>query len=341
MLSVVVPVYNEQEVLEETHAELTETMDAMGESYELIFVDDGSRDESPAILENLRRKDERVSVISFSRNFGHEIANAAGLHYARGDAVILIDADLQDPPDLIPRMVAKWRDGNQVVYGVRRSRAGETGPKRATSYLFYSLISRISDTEIPRNVGDFRLMDRQVVDVFRQMREYHPFFRGMISWCGFRQTGIEFDRRPRAKGTSKYPYFRLTKLAFDTITSFSTLPLRALTYFAGLVMLGSVGFVVAVGMMRLRIDIEPMWWLLGAMGFCTGLVLGAVALVGEYVLRMHAQTQRRPLYVIDEIRGPIAASARERPSPSGVWPGRIQAGESSTPPTDDPDAAAH
>jgi dolichol-phosphate mannosyltransferase len=321
MLSVVVPVFNEEEVLPNTHRELTGILKDIGEPYEIVYVNDGSVDTSIDILKGLQTDDPHVSVISFSRNFGHEIANAAGLHFSRGDAVVLIDADLQDPPELIPEMVAKWREGYHVVYGVRRTRRGETMMKRLTAHLFYSLISKIADVKIPRNVGDFRLMDRQVVEVFRRMREYHPFFRGMIAWCGYQQTGIEFDRRPRTMGSSKYPYFRLTKLAFDTITSFSTLPLRMLTYLAFFVLAVSTGgLLISILIHFLSSPVESAWWVLSVSGILNGLVLSSVALIGEYVLRMHAQTQQRPLYVIDDVYGPIAEDDRVAEPSSGVWP---------------------
>jgi glycosyltransferase involved in cell wall biosynthesis len=301
VLSIVIPLLNEEEVLEETYTQLKKNLDALGESYELIFVDDGSTDRSRAILAGLSMNDPAVRVVGFSRNFGHEMATTAGLQYARGQAAVVIDADLQDPPDLIARFVEKWREGYEVVYGVRQQRAGETALKKLTSFLFYRLMGKIADVPIPRDTGDFRLMDRRVLDVFRQFQEDPRFFRGLIGWVGFRQVGVPFVRRQRVGGVTKYRYHRLLKLAFDTITAFSTAPALIITLTAlGLATL-SGGFIVATLILWAVGAVALHDWMWAAMGF---LVLWNVqflclAVLGEYIVRTHRHTQRRPLYVVD------------------------------------------
>ncbi len=301
VLSIVVPLLNEEEVLEETYRQLKKHLDALGESYELIFVDDGSTDRSRAILAGLSMNDPTVRVIGFSRNFGHEMATTAGLQYARGKAAVVIDADLQDPPELIAQFVAKWREGFEVVYGVRAQRAGETMLKKLTSFLFYRLMGRIADVPIPADTGDFRLMDRRVLDVFRQFQEEPRFFRGLIGWIGFRQVGIPFVRRQRVGGVTKYRYHRLLKLAFDTITAFSTAPALVITLMAlGLAGLSGVSIAVTVllwafGLVALR-D-----WMWAGMVFLVlwNVQFLCIAVLGEYIVRTHRHTQRRPLFVVD------------------------------------------
>src|SRR6516162_6214645 len=219
VLSVVVPLLNEEEVLDETYSSLKKHLDALRIDYEIIFVDDGSTDGSRALLTARSMADPSVRLLALSRNFGHEMATTAGLQHARGQAAVVIDADLQDPPDLIGTFVARWREGYHVVYGVRRQRRGETWLKRLTSFLFYRLMGKIADVPIPPDTGDFRLMDRRVLDVYRRFHEDPRFFRGLVSWVGFRQVGVPFIRCRRAGGQTKYRYSRLVKLAFDTITA--------------------------------------------------------------------------------------------------------------------------
>src|SRR3954454_21961088 len=233
VLSVVVPLLNEEAVLDETYRVLTQHLEALSEPYEIVFVDDGSTDRSRAILAAHAANDDRVRVVCLSRNFGHEMATTAGLHHSRGQAVVVMDADLQDPPELIGEFLAKWREGYQVVYGVRARRERETALKKLTSFLFYRLMGKIADVPIPPDTGDFRLMDRRVLDVFRQFQEDPRFFRGLIGWIGFRQVGVPFVRRQRVGGQTKYRYSRLIRLAFDTITAFSTLPALCITLLAG------------------------------------------------------------------------------------------------------------
>lgn len=303
MLSIVIPLLNEEEVLEETYRQLKKHLDALGETYELIFVDDGSTDRSRAILAGLALGDPTMRVVGLSRNFGHEMATTAGLQHARGQAAVVIDADLQDPPELIAQFVARWREGYEVVYGVRQQRAGETALKKLTSFLFYRLMGRIADVPIPADTGDFRLLDRRVLDVFRQFQEDPRFFRGLIGWIGFRQVGVPFVRRQRVGGVTKYRYHRLLKLAFDTITAFSTAPALVITLtalgLAGLsgVFIAATILLWAVGVVALR---DWMW------AGMVGLVLWnvqflCIAVLGEYIVRTHRHTQRRPLYVVDSV----------------------------------------
>lgn len=303
VLSVVVPAFNEREVIETTYGELKRVLDGFGESYEIVFVDDGSHDGSRAILTKIAERDPNVAVVGLARNFGHEIATTVGMHQARGRAVVVIDADLQDPPELILDMVKRWREGYEVVYGVRARRDGESILKRITAYCFYRLMALIADFPFPADAGDFRLMDRKVVDIFRGMKEDPRFFRGLISWIGFRQTGLSFHRRPRAAGRSKYRYTRLIRLAFDTITAFSSFPAQLVLGLAavGAVTSGAglVASLTAVGLGYGRVDAT--FWLVAAGLFVLNLQFLGVAVLGQYVVRTHRNTQGRPLYVIDSV----------------------------------------
>jgi dolichol-phosphate mannosyltransferase len=302
-LSIVIPLLNEEAVLEETYARLTEHLHKVGDSYEILFVDDGSTDRSRAILAALALQDPAVRVVCLSRNFGHEMATTAGLRHARGQAAVVMDADLQDPPELIATFLARWREGYQVVYGVRRSRQGESPLKRLTSYLFYRLLVRISDVPIPADTGDFRLLDRRVLDVYQQLSEDPRLFRGLVSWVGFRQIGVPFDRRSRAGGQTKYRYSRLLRLALDTITSFSTLPALGITLVAGacaaasVLATGAILLLWAVGALALE------GWMWAGLGFLLlwNLQFTALAVLGEYIVRTHRHTQGRPLFVVDMV----------------------------------------
>jgi dolichol-phosphate mannosyltransferase len=300
-LSVVIPLLNEEEVLGQTYAELKQHLDALGESYEMVFVDDGSTDRSRAILADLSRTDAAVRVVALSRNFGHEMATTAGLHHARGRAVIVMDADLQDPPELIRDFLAKWREGHEVVYGVRLRRERETLLKKATSFLFYRLMARIADIKFPPDTGDFRLMDRRVLDVYKLLGEDPRFFRGLISWIGFRQTGVGFIRRPRVGGVTKYRYGKLLKLAMDTITAFSTLPALVITLTALFCFVASCGvaLVVVLGWLFSWFTVPAWGWTaLGFLGLWN-VQFACIAMLGEYIVRTHRHVQRRPLYVLD------------------------------------------
>lgn len=301
VLSVVVPLLNEEAVLKQSYLALKSELDQVGEPYELIFVDDGSTDHSLSILRAISAIDHQVRVIVLSRNFGHEMATTAGLHHARGQAAIVIDADLQDPPELIHEFVARWREGYQVVYGIRTHREGETLPKRATAFLFYRLMRFLSDVPIPADTGDFRLMDRRVLDVFRTMNDDPRFFRGLIPWIGFKQLGIPFVRRPRAGGYSKYRPARLFRLAYDTITSFSTYTAHLASLFGlGFAGLSAVAMAVVAVLAVMGAVQLPEWsWIAAGFLILWNIQFLFLTMLGEYIVRTHRMTQRRPLYVVD------------------------------------------
>jgi dolichol-phosphate mannosyltransferase len=301
VLSVVIPLLNEEEVLEQTYATLKEHLDALGETYEIVFVEDGSTDRSRAILAEKARVDPHVRVVVLSRNFGHEMATTAGLRHARGQAAIVMDADLQDPPELIATFLSRWREGYQVVYGVRQQRQGESALKKLTSFLFYRLLGRMADVPIPPDTGDFRLLDRRVLDVYSLLDEDPRFFRGLVSWVGFRQMGVPFVRRERAAGRTKYRYGRLLKLAFDTITAFSTVPSLIVTLLAGGLAALSGLLLVVVLSLRAAGALALEGWMWAGMGFLVlwNIQFVCLAVLGEYVVRTHRNTQRRPLYVVD------------------------------------------
>jgi glycosyltransferase involved in cell wall biosynthesis len=303
VLSIVIPFLNEEDVLEQTYSVLKQHLDALNETYEIVFVDDGSTDRSRAILAAKAVDDPTVRIVCLSRNFGHEMGTTAGLQHARGQAVIVMDADLQDPPELIPQFLAKWREGYQVVYGVRLKRERETALKKLTSFLFYRLMGKIADVPIPADTGDFRLMDRRVLDVYSKLEEDPRFFRGLVSWVGFKQTGIGFVRPPRAAGYTKYRYSRLLKLAFDTITAFSTLPALLITITSLACLTASVALAVIVAGLWLVGWLDVPGWGWAALGFLGlwNLQFGCIAVLGEYIVRTHRHTQRRPLYVLDTV----------------------------------------
>jgi glycosyltransferase involved in cell wall biosynthesis len=235
VITIVAPVYNEEPIINEFYRRMSDVMDASGEVWELVLVNDGSFDRSAELMQALHERDPRVRVVSFARNFGHQNAVTAGMDYARGDAVVIIDADLQDPPEVIPQMIEKWREGCDVVYAVRAERKGESWFKRMSAKLFYRLIYRITDVDIPLDTGDFRLMDRRVVDALNVMREHNRFIRGMTSWVGFRQAGISYVRQERYAGQTKYPLRKMLRFALDAITGFSYFPLQV-TIYASLVL---------------------------------------------------------------------------------------------------------
>ena len=312
LLSVVVPCFNEEAVLEATHRRLTAVLaELQGLDYEIVYVDDGSRDRTGAILAGLQAGDRRVRVVRFSRNFGHQIAVTAGIEHAGGEATVLIDADLQDPPEVIRDMVARWREGYHVAYGVRTDRPGETAFKRWTAKAFYRLINRLSDTVIPLDTGDFRLMDRCVVDALLAMPEHDRFVRGMVSWAGFRQIAVPYRRAERVAGESKYPLSKMLRFAFDGIASFSIAPLTAATY-AGFAAsaIALLGIVYALAL-RLFTDSFVTGWtaLFIAVLFVGGIQLTALGVMGQYIGRIYRETKRRPLYLVQERLGFLAHPA--------------------------------
>jgi len=304
-ISVVVPCCNEEAVIRQTHARLVKVLEDAGLPFELIYVNDGSRDRTLDILRDLQSGDDRVRVLSFSRNFGHQLAVTAGIDSATRDAVVLIDADLQDPPELIPEMVKLWHDGTEVVYGVRQSREGESHFKLLTARAFYRLINQISDVPIPLDTGDFRLMDRRVVEVLKNMPERDRFVRGMVSWVGFRQRPLPYARAERAAGHSKYPLRNMLLFAMDGVVSFSIVPLRISTLIGFLAAsLAVVGILYAL-ILRLFTGIwAPGWTLLFiSTFFLGGLTLGCLGIIGEYVGRIYRELKHRPLYIVDEKLG--------------------------------------
>lgn len=300
--TVVAPVFNEIGCVEEFYNQVAGVMKKLKSPWELVLVDDGSTDGSTEIIRSLAKKDKHVQPVIFARNFGHQIAVTAGLDYARGDAVVVIDADLQDPPEVIPELIAKWKEGFEVVYAVRRTREGETWFKKITASIFYRAIYRITDVKIPLDTGDFRLIDRKVVDVMGQMRERHRFLRGMASWVGFRQVGLEYDRKERFAGKTKYPFSKMLKLAINAVTSFSYFPLQVATYL-GFVSAGiSILAIPVVIILRLSHQAA----LLGqATTLITVLFLGGVQMItlgilGEYVGRIYDEAKGRPLYIVSQ-----------------------------------------
>jgi len=307
--SVVVPIWNEEQVIPELYKRVVETMEGVtgesGETWELVCVNDGSRDNSLALLVALREQDPRVKVIDFSRNFGHQVAITAGADFAEGDAVIVMDADLQDPPDVVVRMIDKWREGYDVVYAQRRTREGETKFKLWTASAFYRLLRSITDVNIPVDTGDFRLMDRRVVLVMRKLREKHRFMRGLSSWVGFKQTGVEYDRAERYAGETKYPLRKMLRLAIAAITSFSFLPLQLATY-AGFIMAGIslIGIVLAI-VLRLSgsLAFAGQATTLVAVLFLGGIQLIFLGIIGEYIGRIYDEAKDRPLYVVNHAFG--------------------------------------
>lgn len=306
LLSVVVPCMNEEEVIRETCNRLIAVLSPAEFGFELIFVDDGSKDRTPEILREMQVNDPRIRVVRLSRNFGHQVAITAGLEHAAGDAAAVIDADLQDPPEVLLEFVGKWLDGYDVVYGVRTEREGETAFKLWTAKAFYRLIGKLSDTEIPLDTGDFRLMDRRVVDALLSMPERDRFVRGMVSWLGFSQVSVPYRRAARFAGQTKYPLYKMLKFATDGIVSFSIIPLRLATW---------IGF-LASGLSVLGIGVVLLERYFGVLGLVKGwsstviavLFIGGVQLVcmgiiGEYVGRIYGESKRRPLYVVRERMG--------------------------------------
>ncbi|ADN02701.1 glycosyltransferase family 2 protein [Spirochaeta thermophila] len=305
MISIIIPVYNEEEVLPALYERLTRVMEGTGEAYELVFVDDGSTDRTYQLLKDLHRRDPRCKVIHFSRNFGHQIAITAGMDHARGDAVIIIDADLQDPPELIPRMLEKWRAGAQIVHARRVKRKGEGLFKRATAALFYRILKALTDVEIPVDVGDFRLMDRKVVDSLKGMRERNRFVRGLVSWTGFRQDEVTYVRDPRYAGTTKYPLGKMIRFALNGITSFSDKPLKVASLLGSLLSLAGFLYLLYVLYLRLFTDRVVQGWasIVVLILVFNGFTLLSLGILGEYVGRIYDEVKQRPLYIVEEALG--------------------------------------
>jgi polyisoprenyl-phosphate glycosyltransferase len=302
-ISVVAPLYNEEEVIDELIERLRKTLDGLGLPYEIVLVNDGSRDRTLEMAKTYCAQDRRIKLVGLSRNFGHQVAVTAGLARATGAAVVIIDADLQDPPEVIKAMVEKWREGYDVVYGVRTRRAGEGFFKRVTAKIFYRLLKRLTAVDIPVDTGDFRLMDRKVVDELNRMTERNRFLRGMVSWLGFRQTCVEYVRDPRFGGESKYPLLKMISFAADGIFSFSRLPLRISSVFG--LFCSAVSFLFIIYGLVVRI-LFPSYVISGwasiflAILFLGGVQLLTVGILGEYIGRIYEEVKGRQLFVIGE-----------------------------------------
>lgn len=303
--SIIVPMYNEEEVIDHTYGRLKEVMDYSGEPYELIFVNDGSRDRTMEKAGLIASADPNVRLIDFSRNFGHQIAISAGMDYAKGDAIVVIDADLQDPPEVILQMIAKWKEGYEVVYGRRLKRKGETLFKKLTALAFYRLLRSMTNVEIPLDTGDFRLIDRKVCDVLRSLKEKNRFVRGLISWIGFRQTSVEYVREERFAGETKYPLKKMIGFALDAITSFSHKPLKIATYLGFFLSLGSFVYLIVILYQRLFTSTTSEGWttIVGLNLLFNGIILILLGVIGEYIGRIYDESKSRPLYIVRETHG--------------------------------------
>jgi glycosyltransferase involved in cell wall biosynthesis len=299
-ISVVVPAYNEADGLNIFHRRLLRALVGL-ESWEVVYVNDGSKDATLSVMEALHRTDDRVGLVSLSRNFGKEIAVTAGLDHAAGDAVVVIDADLQDPPELIPDLITNWRDGFDMVYAKRRSRAGDSWVKRGTAWVFYRLMQCMGDLRLPEDTGDFRLMSRRVVDAVRRMREQHRFMKGLFAWVGYPTTYVLYDREPRYSGISKWSYWRLWNLAWEGITSFTVMPLRFATYVGLGVALLAVVYAAQVIVKTLIIGNPVAGYpsLMTVVLFLGGVQLMFLGVIGEYLGRVFNETKQRPLYLVE------------------------------------------
>lgn len=301
-LSVVVPLYNEEEVIEESYKQLKTVLESCGESYELIFVNDGSRDRTWEMAHAMASKDKHLKLIGFSRNFGHQTAITAGMDNASGEAVVVIDADLQDPPSVIIEMLKKWREGYDVVYGRRTRRKGETLFKKLSAKMFYRTVNAMTDVDIPVDAGDFRLLDRKVVEALRTLPERNRYVRGLVSWVGFKQTAVDYVREERFAGTTKYPLKKMLKLAGDAVTAFSYKPLKLSMYLGSALAALCFLFLVFVVIQRVFFPdtIQLSGWasLVAITLFCNGIVMLMLGIIGEYIGRIYDEAKGRPIYII-------------------------------------------
>lgn len=303
LISIVVPMYFEEKVVEECYKRLTQVAAQNRLNYELMFVNDGSTDGTLQMLEDIARSDSHVKVISFSRNFGHQIAVTAGIDKANGDAIVIIDADLQDPPELIPEMIKLWKQGYDVVYGKRKNRDGESWFKLTTAKYFYKFLDKMSNIKIPVDTGDFRLIDRKVVEVLKRMPEHNRFLRGMASWVGFKQIPLEYERKERFAGETKYPFKKMIKFALDGIFSFSVKPLKLVEFS------GSISIIIAIAIILYYLaspflgfkNLALNWaLLLSLLSLIGGFQLFSIGIIGEYIARIYDESKGRPLYIIDK-----------------------------------------
>jgi len=315
LVSIVAPVHNEEGNLHEFYNRTSQTLNKLPIEWEIIFVNDGSRDNSLSLMYDLHEQDNRIKLVNFARNFGHQVAVTAGIDHAQGDAVVLIDSDLQDPPEVIADLIVKWQEGFDVVYAVRTERKGESWFKLFTAKLFYRMIYRITDVDIPLDTGDFRLMDKRVADVLRNMREHNRFIRGMTSWIGFTQTGVGYVRDERHWGETKYPLTKMLSFAMDAVTSFSFFPLRIMVYLSGF--LGALAVFVAIVISILRITQGSEFFGGQATTIVLLLLLTSfqfffLFIIGQYVARIYDETRGRPLYVVADTSGIAGEQAKAR-----------------------------
>jgi len=303
--SIVVPVFNEEEVISVTYERLKKVMDTTGKPYELLFVNDGSADRTAQILSAICQKDTNVKLINFSRNFGHQIAISAGMDNALGQAVVVIDADLQDPPEIILQMIEKWKEGYEVVYATRKERKGETFFKKWTAAVFYRLLRSMTDVNIPVDTGDFRLIDRKVCNVMKNIKEKNRFVRGLVSWAGFRQTAVEYVREERFAGETKYPLCKMIKLSLDAMTSFSHKPLKLAIYLGFLFSSLSFLYLLFAIFEKLFTSYTVPGWtsIMATSLFFNGIILIILGIIGEYIGRIYDETKNRPLYIIGSKEG--------------------------------------
>lgn len=304
-ISVVIPMYYEEEVAKECYEKVSKVLKSLKEKYdyEIIFVNDGSKDKTLEILEDIAKDDKRAKIISFSRNFGHQAAVTAGLKEVSGDAIVIIDADLQDPPELIPQMLELWEQGNEVIYGKRKTRKGESAFKLLTAKMFYKTLNALSDVEIPKDTGDFRLVDRKVVDVINSLPEHNKFLRGLFSWVGFKQEAYEYERQERYAGKTKYPLKKMLKLASDGIISFSTKPLKLVGA------LGIVSIIISIILLIYALisyifklnQLSAGWTsIIVAVTFFAGVQLLSLWIISEYIGRIYDESKGRPQYIVDK-----------------------------------------
>ena len=303
-VSLVVPMYYEEEVVNECYTRLTNVLQKLENyDYEIIFINDGSKDKTLELLEEIAKEDNKIKILSFARNFGHQCAVTAGLKHVSGDAIVIIDADLQDPPELIPDMLKLWEEGNQVIYGKRKTRDGESAFKLLTAKMFYNTLNALSDVEIPKDTGDFRLVDREVVEVINSLPEHNKFLRGLWSWVGFKQMPYEYERKERFAGETKYPLKKMLKLASDGIISFSTKPLKFVGAL-GLISIGISAFIMIYALISFIFKLNNLtagWTsLMIAITFFAGVQLLSIWIMSEYIARIYDESKNRPQYIIEK-----------------------------------------
>ncbi len=303
--SIVIPVFNEEAVILESHKRLKTIMDTCNESYEMIFVDDGSSDNTLELIKEICKQDSCSRMVSFSRNFGHQTAITAGMEFATGDVVIIIDADLQDPPEVILDMIAKWKEGYQVVYGKRLQRKGETFFKKMTAKIFYRILNLLTDVEIPVDVGDFRLIDQKVCEALKSLPERNRYVRGLVSWVGFRQTSVTYNREERFAGETKYPLRQMFRFATDGITSFSHKPLKISIFFGSILSMFSFIYMIVVIYQKLFTNAVISGWAstMAVILFFNGVTLIMLGIIGVYIGRIYDEAKARPLYIVGETVG--------------------------------------